>query len=157
MSKHKEWINSLASLLWMSFVSSWNPSPFSDDLPCPSTNFMPPAGSFALLSGGQARVLRGGLCGMCPAYVWRAQNTGEHLNLWCYKDVRKQSRHVAWLKVTFANNNVWIKFIVLKQEFVKEARAKACHVSIEPLSGAKNHILKSYIFWIKMIHDKSHI
>ena len=42
-------------------------------------NFMPPAGSFALLSGGQARVLRGGLCGMCPAYVWRAQNTGEHL------------------------------------------------------------------------------
>ena len=58
-------------------------------------NFMPPAGSFALLCGGQARVLRGGLCGMCPACVWRAQNTGEHLNLWCYKDVRKQSRHVA--------------------------------------------------------------
>ena len=56
---------------------------------------MPPAGSFALLSGGQARVLRGALCSMCPAYVWRAQNTGEHLNLWCYKDVRKQSRHVA--------------------------------------------------------------
>ena len=32
-----------------------------------------------------------------------------------------------------------------KTRIVKEARAKACHVSIEPLSGAKNHILKSYI------------
>jgi hypothetical protein len=44
-------------------------------------NFMPPAGSFALLSGGLARVLRGSLCGMCPGYVWRAQNTWEHFDV----------------------------------------------------------------------------
>ena len=40
-----------------------------------------PCGVFALLSGGQARVLRGSLCGMCPGYVWRAQNTGEHFGV----------------------------------------------------------------------------
>ena len=43
--------------------------------------FMPPAGSFALSSGGLARALRGSLCGMCPGYVLRAQNTWEHFDV----------------------------------------------------------------------------
>ena len=28
-----------------------------------------------------AQVLRGSLCGMCPGYVWRAQNTWEHFDV----------------------------------------------------------------------------
>ena len=43
------------------------------------------AGSFAFLSGGQARVLRGSMCGMCPGYhagyVLSAHNIGEHFGV----------------------------------------------------------------------------